>query len=56
MLTNYQNYRMIRNGITVEYNKDGKNTSNILRLLSYNDASSNTFTVVSQMWIIGEKH
>lgn len=56
MLTNYQNYQMIRNGITVEYNKDGKNTSNILRLLSYNDASSNIFTVVSQMWIIGEKH
>lgn len=56
MLTNYQNYQKIRNGITVEYNKNGKKTSNILRLLSYNDALSNTFTVVSQMWIKGETH
>ena len=56
ILTNYQNYQKIRNGITVEYNKNGKKTSNILRLLSYNDALSNTFTVASQMWIKGETH
>ena len=56
MLTNYRNYQKIRNGITVEYNKNGKKTSNILRLLSYNDALSNTFTVASQMWIKGETH
>ena len=36
MLTNYQNYHKIRNGITVEYNKNGKKTSNILHLLPYN--------------------
>lgn len=56
MQTNYENYQKIRNGITVEYNKNGKKTSNILRLLSYNDALSNTFTVASQMWIKGETH
>ena len=56
MLTNYQNYQKIRNGITVEYNKDGKKTTNILRLLSYNDVLSNTFTVASQMWIQRETH
>ena len=56
MLTNYQKYQKIRNGITVEYNKDGKKASNILRLLSYNDVLSNTFTVTSQMWIKGETH
>ena len=61
MLTNYHNYQKIRNGITIEYNKNGKKTSNILRLLSYNDALSNdalsnTFTVASQMWIKGETH
>ena len=56
MLTNYQNYQKIRNGITVEYNKNGKKTSNILRLLAYNDTLSNTFTVASQMWIKGETH
>ena len=56
MQTNYQNYQKIRNGIIVEYNKNGKKTSNILRLLSYNDDLSNTFTVASQMWIKGETH
>lgn len=56
MLTNYQNYQKIRNGITVEYNENGKKTSNILRLLSYNDVLSNTFAVASQMWIKGETH
>ena len=56
MQTNYENYQKIRNGITVEYNKNGKKTSNILRLLSYNDALSNTFMVASQMWIKGETH
>ncbi len=34
MLTNYQKYQKIRNGITLEYNKDGKKTSNILRLFT----------------------
>ncbi len=56
MQTNYQNYQKIRNGITVEYNENGKKTSNIFRLLSYNDVLSNTFTVASQMWIKGETH
>lgn len=56
MLTNYQNYQKIRNGIIVEYNKNGKKTSNILHLLPYNDVLSNTFTVASQMWIKGETH
>ena len=56
MQTNYQNYQKIRNGITVEYNENGKKTSNIFRLLSYNDVLSNTFTVASPMWIKGETH
>ena len=56
MLTNYWSYQKIRNGITVEYNENGKKTSNILRLLSYNNALSNTFTVASQMWIQGVIH
>ena len=56
MLTNYQNYQKIRNGITVEYNKNGKKTSNTLRLLAYNDALSNTFTIASQIWIKGKTH
>lgn len=33
MLTNFHNYQKIRNGITVEYNHNGRKTSNILRLI-----------------------
>ncbi|MDE6951858.1 MAG: HsdR family type I site-specific deoxyribonuclease [Lachnospiraceae bacterium] len=56
MLTNYINYQKIRNGITVEYNQNGRKTSNILHLLSYQDALNNSFIVASQMWIKGETH
>ena len=56
MLTNYHNYQKIRNGITVEYNKNGKKTSNILRLIAYDDVQKNSFIVASQMWIKGETH
>lgn len=56
MLTNYRNYQKFRNGITVEYEQNGKKTSNILHLLAYQDALNNNFTVASQMWIKGETH
>lgn len=56
MLINYRNYQKFRNGITVEYEQNGKKTSNILHLLGYQDALNNNFTVASQMWIKGETH
>lgn len=56
MLTNFHNYQKIRNGITVEYNQNGRKTSNILRLIAYDDAQKNSFIVASQMWIKGEIH
>ncbi len=56
MLTNFHNYQKIRNGITVEYNQNGRKTSNILRLIAYDDVQKNSFIVASQMWIKGETH
>lgn len=56
VLTNFHNYQKIRNGITVEYNQNGKKISNILRLIAYDDIYKNSFVVASQMWIKGEIH
>lgn len=56
VLTNFHNYQKIRNGITVEYNQNGKKISNILRLIAYDDVYKNSFVVASQMWIKGETH
>lgn len=51
---NYENYKMIKDGIRVEYEKDGKKKQDIVRLIAFNNAYRNDFTVVSQMWIRGE--
>ena len=56
VLTNFYNYQKIRNGITVEYDFNGRKTSNILRLIDFDNASNNSFIVASQMWIKGEVH
>lgn len=56
MLTNYFNYQKIRSGITVEYQKDGKKTLNILRLIDFDEPEKNGFHVATQMWIKGETH
>ena len=56
VLTNFHNYQKIRNGITVEYNQNGKKISNNLRLIAYDDVYKNSFVVASQMWIKGETH
>lgn len=51
---NYENYKMIRDGIRVEYEKDGEKKQDIVRLVAFNNPYRNNFTVVSQMWIRGE--
>lgn len=56
ILTNFYNYQKIRNGITVEYDLNGRKTANILRLIDFDKASNNSFIVASQMWIKGEVH
>jgi type I restriction enzyme R subunit len=51
---NYENYKLIKDCIRVEYEKDGKKIQDIVRLIAFNNAYRNTFTIVSQMWIKGE--
>lgn len=56
MLTNYYNYQKIRTGITVEYQVNGRKTSNIMKLVDFAEPEKNRFHVTSQMWIKGETH
>ncbi len=56
MSVNYENYQKIRNGITVEYEENGRKTSNRLRLIDFDTPSNNSFIVASQMWIKGESY
>src|SRR5690625_4175876 len=51
---NYERYRQLKNGIPVEFEKDGKKQYETVRIIDFNAASHNTFTLVSQMWIRGE--
>lgn len=56
MSINCANYQMLRTGITVQYEVNGKQESNILNIIDYKEPLNNNFTVVSQMWIKGEVH
>ncbi|MGJ5638420.1 type I restriction endonuclease subunit R [Bacillus altitudinis] len=51
---NYDNYKKLKNGISVRFEKNGKKKHETIRILDYNTVTNNTFTVVSQMWIKGE--
>lgn len=51
---NYDNYRLIKNGIAVEYEKDGKKRYDTLKLIDFKNSENNNFTLMSQMWIKGE--
>lgn len=56
MTTNYENYQKFRNGITVTYKKDGRETHDILNIVDFTHPEYNSFIVASQMWIKGEIH
>lgn len=51
---NYENYKKIKDGIRVEYERDGEKIQDIVRIIAFNNTYRNDFTVVSQMWIRGE--
>lgn len=54
---NYENYNKIRNGIKVQYEKNGKKENGYVKLIDFNSESDkNDFTVCSQMWIKGETY
>lgn len=54
MQANYDDYKIIREGIPVEYEKNGRKTNNTLKLMDFNNPEANSFIVASQMWIRGE--
>jgi type I restriction enzyme R subunit len=56
MTINCANYNLLRTGITVKYEVNGKQESNTLNIINYKEPLKNNFTVVSQMWIKGEVH
>lgn len=51
---NYDNYKLIKDGIRVEYEVDGEKKQDTVKIIAFNNAYRNDFTVVSQMWIKGE--
>ncbi|MBF2468042.1 type I restriction endonuclease subunit R [Listeria welshimeri] len=53
-VVNYDRYRQLKCGIHVKFEKDGKKQYETVRIIDFNDASNNMFTIVSQMWIKGE--
>ncbi len=56
MQANYQNYNKLRNGISVEYEKNGRKAPDRLKVIDFEEPTKNKFTVVSQLWIKGEVH
>ncbi|PTI47987.1 type I restriction endonuclease subunit R [Staphylococcus succinus] len=53
-VVNYERYKQLKNGIHVEFEKDGKKHYETVRIIDFNTTSNNNFTLVSQMWIKGE--
>ena len=51
---NYTNYNLIRNGKSVSFKRNGKETFEILKLIDFENPQNNDFTAVSQMWIEGQ--
>ena len=51
---NYENYKIIKDGINVEYEQDGKRKHDKVKIIAFNNPYRNTYTLVSQMWIKGE--
>lgn len=51
---NYDNYNLIRNGKSVSFKRNGKETFDVLKLIDFENPQNNDFTAVSQMWIEGQ--
>ena len=50
---NYKLYSKIRNGIKVTLLRDGVEDFDFVKLIDFDNPKNNTFTAVSQMWILG---
>lgn len=50
---NYQNYKLIRDGMVITTRKDGESDFDIIKIVDFENPENNAFTAVSQMWIKG---
>lgn len=51
---NYELYKEIKNGRAVSFDVNGEKQNEIVRIIDFNKAKNNSYTLVSQMWIKGE--
>lgn len=56
MDANYKNYKLIKNGVPVTYQEDGKEIEGVVKIIDFGNPSNNDFTVCSQLWIKGETY
>ena len=54
--TNYKLYQKIRNSIKITVRKDGKECFDFVKLVDFEHPERNTFTAVSQMWVLGKAY
>ncbi len=51
--TNYRLYNLIRNGVKIKVNRNGREDFDIVRIVDFKNPSNNDFHCVNQMWIKG---
>ena len=51
--TNYRLYNLIRNGVKVRVNRNGREDFDIVRIIDFEKLTNNDFHCVNQMWIKG---
>ena len=51
--TNYRLYNLIRNGVKVKVNRNGREDFDIVRIIDFKEPANNDFHCVNQMWIKG---
>ena len=51
--TNYRLYNLIRNGVKVRVNRNGREDFDIVRIIDFEKPANNDFHCVNQMWIKG---
>lgn len=52
--TNYKLYQMLRNTVKISVKRNGRNVTEFVNIIDFNNPENNTFTAVSQMWIQGQ--
>lgn len=53
---NEQIWRLLRDGVSVEIEKDGETVQESVKLIDFDHPENNHFFLVSQLWVTGELH